>query len=122
MDPIFDFILEGEHNEPAQPKGTYSGHGREETKDNPSSPTSCLPLDLCGPPSPSNVPSPSQQNEIEEINDEYISSVASSGHPISAVVRDTSIALIEEYLQDSIQLKAFLQKVSIVFFLGKRVH
>jgi len=111
MDPIFDFILEGEPNEPHQ-KGTFSGHGHEETKHNiPSSPTSCLPLDLCGPPSPSNVPSPSQQNEIEEINDEYISSVANNGQPISANVRDTSIALIEEYLQDSIPLKAFLQKI-----------
>jgi len=112
MDPIFDFILEGEPNEPSQQKGTYSGHGHEETKHIPSSPTSCLPLDLCDPPSPSNgSSSPSQQNEIEEINDEYLSSVANSGNPISAIVRDTSIALIEEYLQDSIPLKAFLQKI-----------
>jgi len=109
MDPIFDFILEGEPHEPAHQKGTYSGHGREESKHNiPSSP---LPLDLCGPPSPSNVPSPSQQTEIDEINDEYISTVATNGNPISAVVRDTSIQLIEEYLQDTMPLKAFLLKI-----------
>ena len=115
MDPIFDFILEGEPHEPAHQKGTFSAHGHEQTKHTiPGSPTSCLPLDLCGPSSPSNDPSPSQQNEIEEINDEYISSVANNGHPISAVVRDTSIALIEEYLQDSIPLKAFLQKVCLL--------
>jgi len=116
MDPIFDFILEGEPNESGQHKGSYSGIGHEEDRKHsiPGSPTSCLPLDLCGPSSPStNVPSsPSQQNEIEEISDEYISSVAEhGGHPISARVRDTSIALIEEYLQDSIPLKAFLQKI-----------
>jgi hypothetical protein len=119
MDPIFDFILEGETNEHAHSKGTSSGTGREEREHNiPGSPTSCLPLDLCGPSSPSNASSPSQQNEIEEISDEYISSVANTtSQPISAQVRDTSIALIEEYLQDSIPLKAFLQKVRVVIII-----
>lgn len=125
MDPIFDFILEGEPNEHVNQKGTYSGHGHEESKGHtiPGSPTSCPPLALCGPHSTSNPPSPSQQNEIDEINDEYLSSVANNGIPISAGVRDTAIALIEEYLQDSIPLKAFLQKVSpSQDYSSKRVH
>lgn len=109
MDPIFDFILEGEpqsHN-----KDSISKVRGDNPPNIPGSPTSCPSLDLCEPSSPSIASSPSQQNEIEEINDEYISSVASNGQPISAPVRDTSIALIEEYLQDSISLKLFLQKV-----------
>jgi len=114
MDPIFDFILEGEPQGPL-----LSVLARKDGKDHhiiPSSPTSCAPLqDLCCPSSPIDGPSsPSQQNEIDEITDEYISSVADLEHnapPIPAHVRDTSIALIEEYLQDSIPLKAFLQKI-----------
>jgi hypothetical protein len=114
MDPIFDFILEGEpHEYDSHKPGQYSGSGHmEDDKEHsfPSSPTSQHD-ELCGPPSPSNVPSPPQQNEIEEINDEYLSAVANTGRPISAHVRDASIALIEEYLNDSIPLKAFLSKM-----------
>lgn len=110
MDPIFDFILEGEP-EPHNSKEATKRRMEEHPPNIPGSPTSCPSLDLCEPSSPSIASSPSQQNEIEEINDEYISSVASNGQPISAQVRDSSIALIEEYLQDSISLKLFLQKV-----------
>lgn len=119
MDPLFDFILEGE---PPVPVG-YHGRGKvkEEHHGLPSSPTSCAPLqDLCGPSSPDGPSSPSQQNELDEITDEYISSVADSmdqAAPIPPHVRDTSISLIEEYLQDSIPLKAFLQKVFSPSFL-----
>jgi hypothetical protein len=66
--------------------------------------------------SPEVPTSPSTQNEIDDINDEYISTVADimqSQTPISAQVRDTSVALIEEYLQDSIPLKHFLQKIRV---------
>jgi len=104
MDPIFDFILEAEPVE--SNKDSAKGQGDHL----PGSPSN-MPLDMCEPSSPSNVSSPSQQNEIEEISDEYISSVANNGQPISPHVRDTSIALIEEYLQDSVPLKAFLQKI-----------
>lgn len=109
MDPIFDFILEGEHAVPSiHIKGSVS-NGQAHI---PGSPTSCNPLELVGPCSPSNSSSPSQQNEIDEISDEYISSVvANNGQPISTQVRDNSIALIEEYLQDSMPLKVFLQKI-----------
>lgn len=112
MDPIFDFILEGEPPVPLAGPRIKAVQGEHSI---PSSPTSCAPLqDLCGPSSPiDGPPSPSQQNEIDEITDEYLSSVADldQSAPIPPHVRDASIAIIEEYLQDSIPLKAFLQKI-----------
>jgi len=111
MDPIFDFILEGEPESGSIHLKDSFRKGQEIPHNIPGSPTSCPSLDLCEPSSPSMPSSPSQQNEIEEISDEYISSVANNGQPISVHVRDSSIALIEEYLQDSIPLKAFLQKI-----------
>ncbi len=123
MDPIFDFILEGEQTDSGPHKGTFSGHEEEKEHNAPGSPPDCLPLDMCI--APDRSASPSDQNEIDEINHEYISSVANNGHPISIQVRDASVALIEEYLQDAMPLKAFLQKVSslcIVVFIFLPFH
>jgi len=68
--------------------------------------------DLSGPSSPDASSSP--PNEIDEINDEYMS-VANMEHtaPIPVHIRDTSISLIEEYLHDAIPLKSFLQKIRV---------
>ncbi len=78
---------------------------REINKERSGSPTSSLD-DLSGPCSPPSSP----PNEIDEINEEYLSSVSSS--QISPRVTEGFIALIHEYLNEgSISLKTFFQKV-----------
>jgi len=85
MDPIFDFILEEPTN------GNNHKHEDDTDQDEPSS--------------------PSQLAEIDEISEEYLATEGPGSTPIPLHVRDTSIALIEEYIQNSITLKAFLSKI-----------
>jgi len=108
MDPIFGFILEGE---PARHRAR--GSSQQNEQDVPSSPGSALLHDF--PSSPDVPSSPSHQNDAEDhdLNDEYIvaSMQGRSSSPIPSHVRDVAVGLIEEYLQDSIPLKLFLQKM-----------